>query len=106
MDALFEARDEFLGSTVVVKVLDAVDEVGVLGEVHILPGLALLAHAATVADLDRADEGQGLSVFGTQLLLAHPTQVLDNNIIDQHRLTATKDISYTVLQLDETSHRI
>lgn len=56
LDALLESRDEILGIAVFVEILEPVDEVGVLREVQVFFGLALLAHLSTRAVFEGTHE--------------------------------------------------
>jgi len=59
----FESRNQLLTGTVVIEVFDSVNEVGVLCEMQVFVGFAILTHPPVATVLYGADEGQGLPVL-------------------------------------------
>jgi hypothetical protein len=94
LNALLEAGDQVLGVAVIVEVLDPVDEVGVLREVQVLAGLALLAHLSAGAVFKGADERDHLLVTPAHDVLTH----IDGNFIYNSTQTPTTPSPTTAKQ--------
>lgn len=71
LDALLQPRDHVLRPTVIIKFLEAVDEVGVLRDMQILAQPALLAHLAVCTVFEGANEGDELFVPWADKFLTH-----------------------------------
>ena len=71
LDALLQPGHHVLRTTIIVELLEAVDKVGVLGDMQVLPQSALLAHLAVDAVLEGADVGDELLVPRAEELLTH-----------------------------------
>jgi hypothetical protein len=71
LNSLLQPWYQILRATIIIEILEAIYEVGMLSEMKIFSCFALLTHFAIVAVLEGADERDHLLMARTQCVLIH-----------------------------------